>query len=83
MAFRARFNGEVVGRLTGLTGPALGCHMAALRDQIDADPTVRAFVREASEADLAVFLRDGTAPAESNGATRSEDGPPAPGEELP
>jgi hypothetical protein len=81
VAFRARFNGELVGRLTGLAGPALGRHMAALRDQIDADPAVHAFVREASEAELAVFLRDGTGPAGSDSPPHVGDGSRAAGEE--
>lgn len=84
LAFRERFNGEVVGRATGLSGPALGRHMAALRERLDADPAIRrALVRQIPEAYLAVFLRDGTWPTDSDGTPHSGDESPALGQELP
>lgn len=79
--FRARFNGEAVSRLTGLAGPALGHHMAALRERFDTDQALRVFVREASEADLATFMRAGMLPADSHGVPHVGDGSRAAGEE--
>lgn len=57
LMFRRRLNGDVVRKLTGHDGPALGQYMRALRDQFGSDEAWRAFVLKASDAELHAFLR--------------------------
>ena len=59
LAFRQRFNGDVVRQLTGLDGAALGQHMRGLRARFSSDEALRAFVRGASDEALEAFIRYG------------------------
>ena len=59
LLFRQRFNGDVVRRMTGLDGAALGQHMRALRAQFPSEEVLRSFVLGAPDETLATFIRHG------------------------
>ena len=59
LLFRQRFNGDVVRRMTGLDGAALGQHMRALRAQFSSEEALRSFVLGAPDETLATFIRHG------------------------
>ena len=59
LAFRQRFNGDVVRQLTGLDGAALDQHMRGLRARFSSDEALHAFVLGASDEALEAFIRYG------------------------
>lgn len=59
LLFRQRFNGDVVRRMAGLDGAALGQHMRALRAQFSSEEALRSFVLGAPDETLATFIRHG------------------------
>ena len=56
LAFRQRFNGDVVRQTTGLDGAALGEHMRRLRAQFSSEEALHAFVLSTSDEALAAFI---------------------------